>query len=111
MIDHDKQAVFRFASLQSEAGQALLQQFHLPTQQFDSFVLIEANHFYTESTAALRVARHLNGLWSLLYVFIVIPPFIRNPVYRWVARNRYRWFGKKDSCMIPTPELKARFLS
>jgi predicted DCC family thiol-disulfide oxidoreductase YuxK len=111
VIERDHRQQFKFASLQSEAGQALLQKFRLPTQQFDSFVLVEGQTCFTESTAALRVARQLPGLWSWLYICIIVPKPIRDWVYRTVARNRYRWFGKQESCMMPTPELKARFLS
>ncbi len=111
VIERDTQNKFRFASLQSEAGQAFLQKFRLPTQKFDSFILIEGDRYYTESRAALRLARQLPGAWSWLYGFIIVPKFIRDFVYRTVARNRYRWFGTQESCMIPTPELQARFLN
>ena len=110
VIRHDPAGRFRFAALQSEAGQALLKQFSLPTSQFDSFVYVKDGQFYTESTAALLVARDLGGAWSLLWGLIVVPRFLRDAVYRLVARNRYRVFGKQDACMIPTPELRARFL-
>lgn len=111
VIRHDTAGRFRFAALQSEAGQALLQQFGLPTTQFDSFVYVKDGQFYTESTAALRVARDMGGAVSLLWGLMIVPRFIRDAVYRLVARNRYRIFGKQDACMIPTPELKSRFLS
>ncbi|HMR91998.1 MAG TPA: thiol-disulfide oxidoreductase DCC family protein [Chitinophagaceae bacterium] len=110
VIRRDKKGSFRFASLQGRSGQQYLQQYHLPVDDFNSFVLIENNRAYTRSTAALRVARRLGGGWKLLYGFIVIPRFIRDAVYNLVAKNRYRWFGKKEACMIPSPELKARFL-
>jgi predicted DCC family thiol-disulfide oxidoreductase YuxK len=110
VINRDERQKFRFASLQSEAGQDLLRHFGLSTQRFDSFVLIEGERFHTESTAALRVAKQMGGGWPLLYAFIIVPAPIRNAVYRFVARNRYRWFGRKESCAIPTPGLEARFL-
>ncbi len=110
VIRHDAAGRFRFAALQSDAGQALLQQFGLSTTQFDSFVYVKGGQFYTESTAALRVARDMGGAMSLLWGLMIVPRFIRDAVYRFVARNRYRVFGKKDACMIPTPELKSRFL-
>jgi len=100
-----------FASLQSEVGRKILEQYNFPLDELNSFILIENNKAYTRSTGALRVAKKLNGLWPLLYGFIIIPKFIRDSIYNWVAGNRYKWFGKKDACMIPTPELKARFLS
>lgn len=82
----------------------------LDPTRLDSFVLVENGRAFRESTAALRVARHLAGAWPLFYGAIVLPRFVRDPIYKFIARNRYRWFGKKDTCMIPTPELRARFL-
>jgi predicted DCC family thiol-disulfide oxidoreductase YuxK len=111
IIRHDKKNIFMFASLQSEVGRKILEQYNFPLDELNSFILIENNKAYTRSTGALRVAKKLNGLWPLLYGFIIIPKFIRDSIYNWVGRNRYKWFGKKDACMIPTPELKARFLS
>jgi predicted DCC family thiol-disulfide oxidoreductase YuxK len=110
VIKHDAEAVFQFASLQSEAGQNLLQQYNLPKNNFNSFVLIEEDKVYTKSTAALKVAKQLNGGIKLLYGFIIVPAFIRNGVYNIIASNRYKWFGKKNECMIPTPSLQSRFL-
>ena len=111
VLKHDRLKTFMFASLQSAAGQALLQQYNLPLQGFDSFVLIQDEKVYLKSTAALKVAKQLNGPVQLLYGFIIIPAVIRNSVYNLIAKNRYKWFGKKDSCMIPTNALKARFLN
>lgn len=111
VINHDPSEQFQFASLQSEAGQALLAKHHLPLAGFDSFVLIENDKAYTQSTAAIRVARKLKGPVNLLAVFIIIPAFIRDVLYKFVAANRYKWFGKKDSCMLPSPQLKDRFLT
>ena len=111
VIRHDKNERFRFASLQSNAGQAILQQYNLPQQEFNSFILIEDNKAYSKSTAALKVARKLNGPVKLLFGFIIIPKFLRDWVYEFISANRYKWFGKKDSCMIPTPSLKQRFLN
>ncbi len=110
IIKRDKEAVFRFASLQSSVGQTLLKDYHLPTDSVDTVVLIEDRKSYTRSTVPLRIAKRLGGLWSLLYVFILIPPPIRDFIYNWIAKNRYKWFGKEDQCMIPTPDLKKRFL-
>lgn len=111
VIRHDKKEIFRFASLQSNAGQALLQQYNLPQHDFNSFILIEDNKAYTKSTAALKVARKLSGPVKILFGFIIVPRFIRDWVYEFVSANRYKWFGKKDSCMIPTPSLRQRFLN
>lgn len=110
VIDRDPQAYFRFAALQSEAGRALLEGQHLHGDYLDSIVLVEHGRVYTNSTAALRVARHLSGAWPLLAVFLVVPRPVRDLVYGWVARNRYRWFGRRDTCRLPTPELRVRFL-
>ena len=111
IIKHDPQNNFQFAALQSDAGQKLLKEFSLPLEVFNSFVLIENNKAYTKSDAALKVARRLKGPVRLLYGFIIVPVFIRNAVYRFIAANRYKWFGKKESCMIPTPALRAKFLN
>lgn len=111
IIRHDKKNIFMFTSLQSDTGQELLAQYDLPLNELNSFILIENNKAYTRSSGALRVIKKLKGLWPLLYGFIIVPKFIRDGVYNWVGRNRYKWFGKQDACMIPTPELKARFLN
>lgn len=110
IIKRDPKGKFLFASLQSEVGQALLKKFNRPTTDLDTIVLVEGERHYIKSTAALRIARRLKGLWPLLYGFIIIPGFIRHSLYNYVARNRYRWYGKQDQCMMPTPELKARFI-
>ncbi len=112
VIDHDPNPKFHFyfASLQSNFGQQLLQTHHLDTKQFNSFLLYSNGKLYQKSTAALRVAKILGGWWQVLYAFIIVPHFIRNFIYDLIARNRYRWFGKTESCRMPTPELKSRFL-
>ncbi len=106
----DKKDRFRFASLQSDYGQNLLREHNLPTETFNSLVLVENGKVFKKSTAALRIASKLKGLWPLLFAFIIIPPFIRNFVYDIIAKNRYRWFGKKEECMLPRPEWKQKFL-
>lgn len=111
IVRHDPNKKFLFTSLQSEAGQTLLKQYQLPLENFNSFLLIQDGKVYNKSTGALKVARQIKGVWKWLYIFIIIPTFIRDAVYSWIAKNRYEWFGKKDICMIPTPELKARFLT
>ena len=110
IIERDTKKQFLFASLQSEKGQELLTKFNLPTQDFDSFVFIEGEKIYTKSTAALRVFSRFGGLWSLLKIFLLVPAFLRNLVYSLVAKNRYKWFGKSESCWLPTPDLQSRFL-
>jgi predicted DCC family thiol-disulfide oxidoreductase YuxK len=110
VIRQDRHQKFKFASLQSAYGQQQMQYFHLPSGELSTVLLIKNGKLYQKSNAALEIARNLSGLWPLFYIFKVIPPFIRDGVYDWIARNRYRWFGKKNECMIPTPELKARFV-
>lgn len=110
VIKHDRRQYFKFAALQSEFAQEQLSGFVLKAKRGDSFVLVEDGKVYEQSTAALRVAKKLSGFWRLLYIFIVVPPFVRDAVYNFVARNRYKWFGKQESCWVPTPDLKSRFL-
>ena len=110
VIKHDPEGKFMFTSLQSESGQKLLKEYQLPANEFNSFILLENGRAYTRSTGALKVTRRLKSGWKLLYGFIIVPHFIRDPVYNWIARNRYRWFGKTETCMIPSPELTNRFL-
>jgi predicted DCC family thiol-disulfide oxidoreductase YuxK len=111
ILDHDVRKRFRFAALQSPAGQEVLKRFGLRTDDFDTAVIVEHGHAYTRSSAALRIARGLGGWWSLLAVLFAIPPFLRDGAYNLLARNRYRWFGKAESCRVPTPAMRERFLS
>lgn len=111
VIKHDPEGLYRFASLQSSSGHIILQQYGIPVNEMQSFVLIQDNKAYTRSTAALLVAKRLTGPVKLLYGFIIVPTFLRNIVYDIIARYRYKWFGKKDSCMIPTAALQSRFLT
>jgi predicted DCC family thiol-disulfide oxidoreductase YuxK len=110
LLKRNRKKNLLFASLQSQAGQEMLTHFGLPMENFTSFVFVENGTIHTRSTGALRVCRYLRRGWPLLYGFIIVPPFIRNGVYNWVAKNRYRWFGKKEICWVPTPDLKQRFL-
>lgn len=111
VLKQDKKKIFRFATLQSEAGQKLLQQHNLSTKDFDSFVLIDDGKVYKKSAASLRVMNKLPWYWREVQIFRIIPTIFRDAIYDFVARNRYKWFGKKDQCMIPTPEIRGRFLS
>lgn len=111
LIKRDPNAHFRFASLQSEVGQALLKKHGLPTDSIDTVVLVEGDQVYLRSDVGLRIASQMNGLWPLFSVFRILPVALRDPIYNFIAERRYRWFGEKDQCMIPTPELQSRFLA
>jgi predicted DCC family thiol-disulfide oxidoreductase YuxK len=111
IIAHDPNGYFKFAPLQSYIGKELLDKSGIDTDETDSIILIEDEKAYTYSTAALRIARKLSGLWSWFYVLRAMPRFIRDFFYKLFAKYRYRLFGKKDVCMMPTPEIKQRFLS
>ncbi|MEO5592834.1 MAG: thiol-disulfide oxidoreductase DCC family protein [Chitinophagaceae bacterium] len=110
ILRKDKKNQFLFGSLQGTTGQAILAKYQLPATTFNSFILVEGETLYTRSTAALRMLKHLGGGWSVFYVFILVPVFIRDAVYKWIAKNRYKWFGKKEACWLPTPATKAKFL-
>ncbi|MBD0365460.1 MAG: thiol-disulfide oxidoreductase DCC family protein [Flavisolibacter sp.] len=110
IIKQDKQKVFRFAALQSEAGQRLLETYQLPRNDFDSFLLIENGKVYRSSTAGLRLYNKLPWYWMWMQVFWIVPKIFRDAVYDFIARNRYKWFGKKETCMIPTSDVRSRFL-
>lgn len=110
IIKQDKHKVFRFAALQSEAGQKLLSRYGLPKEGFESFVLIDDEKVHLKSTAGLKVYGKLPWYWKWTQAFWLAPRFIRDAVYDLLARNRYRWFGKKEECTVPTPEVRGRFL-
>ena len=110
VLKRDKKAYFKFASLQSDYGQNFLKKNSLPTTDFNTFILIEGDSYSTKSTAILKVFRKLSGLWPVLYIFIVFPAFLRDPFYNLIAKNRYKLFGKRDSCMIPGKEILSRFI-
>jgi len=109
IIKYDQVAYFQFAPMQSDAGQALLAQYEVP-DNMDSVILIEHGKVYFESTAALKICRRLDSFWPVCYIFIMIPPIIRNKMYRLFAKNRYRLFGRKESCLLPTRSQRKRFL-
>lgn len=111
IIKRDPKGYFKFGALQSESGQALLHQYNLSPDVLDTIVLIEQGKAYTYSTAPLRIVRKLRLPWSIFYIFILAPTFIRNPIYKWISKNRYKWFGKQEHCMMPAPEIRNRFLS
>ena len=122
IIDHDREGYFRFAPLQSDEGRRLANEFGFSSAvgeskpesdliPIDSVILVEEGMAYTHSTAALKIIRRLGSPWSLLYAFIAVPKNIRDYFYKLFARYRYRIFGKKDQCMLPSPEVRARFLT
>ena len=110
IIKRDRNAKFRFAALQSEIAHQILQQTELKASDLSTIIVVKGARVFIKSDAALEIARHLDGLWPALFSLKILPQFVRDRVYDWIARNRYRWFGKKDECMIPTPELRQRFL-
>lgn len=109
IIKRDKDDSFRFATVQSKIGQQLIANFSTQNNQ-ESVLLFENGKLYSESTAALRISRKLSGIWPMLFILVIIPPPIRNSIYRLIAKNRYRWFGRKERCMIPTGDLAHKFL-
>lgn len=111
IIKHDSKDRFRFASLQSDTGKRLIEERGFNPEDLDSIMLIEPGvAYYRKSTAALEISRDLSGGYSLLKNFLFLPEGFRDSIYDFVASNRYKWFGKKDHCMIPTPELRSKFL-
>ena len=110
VLKHEKKSHLYFCPLQSITGVQILKQHGIDSKTIESVVLIENNKAYTKSTAALRVLKYLKIPYSLGYLFIIIPSGIRNYLYLWIAKNRFKWFGKKDSCIVPTDELLKRFL-
>jgi len=110
VISHDPEGRFSFASLQSAAGQEVLSRYDLPLAAFDSFIYVREGRVYQRSTAALTVVKDIGGIWKVFYIFMIIPRPLRDWLYDLVAKNRYSLFGKRDTCMLPTPELQKRFL-
>lgn len=108
IITHDRKKRFRFASLQSETGQKLKNKFNIPSET-DSIVFVHNGKFYIESEAALEITSLLPYPWKLASILKIVPRTLRDKIYRWIARNRYRWFGKRETCRLPTPEEKASF--
>lgn len=111
ILRNDRRGRFRFAALQSEAGRALLEKFGLPPEALDSVVLVEGDQAWRRSRAALRIARRMDAPWPLLWPLMIVPRPLADWAYDLVAKNRYRIFGKRDACMIPPPEVRARFLA
>ncbi|MCI0449627.1 MAG: thiol-disulfide oxidoreductase DCC family protein [Chlorobi bacterium] len=110
IMSRDKKNIFKFAAIQSDPGIELQKKFGLNPNELATFIFVEGDKYYTKTTAALRVAKELKFPWNLSYFFIIIPPFIRNIAYNIIAKYRYRWFGKRNACRVPTDEEKEKFL-
>jgi predicted DCC family thiol-disulfide oxidoreductase YuxK len=112
IIKHDRKDVFRFVSIQSELGQKIIKHIDIQNQNIDSIILYEPGiAYYYKSSAVLQIAKGLKGFFMILIVFNIIPTYLGNIIYDFITRNRYNWFGKKESCMLPTDELKGKFLA
>jgi len=112
IIKHDKKDIFRFVSLQSEIGQQIINHIGIDNTKVDSIVLYEPGvAYYLKAEAALKIAKELNGLYALLNSFSIFPSYVTNLVYDYIAKNRYKWYGKKEKCMIPSLENKSKFLA
>lgn len=111
IIKHDKEDIFRFVALQSDLGKEIISHIGLDISKTDSIVLYEPGHaYYYKSQAAFEISKGLTGIYQWLSIFSILPQWLTDKVYDYVARNRYKWYGKKDECMLPTPQLKAKFL-
>jgi predicted DCC family thiol-disulfide oxidoreductase YuxK len=110
IISRDKKELFLFGSLQGKAAQAYGKKFNITFNMINSFILIDQNNIYTRSSAALRVLKYLGNGWQLFYAFIIVPKLLRDGIYNLIANNRYKWFGKKEECWLPTPAWKEKFL-
>lgn len=110
VMDRDSSHRFKFGTLQSDTAQLLLTELQLPTEDFETFILLDHGQVFTKSTAALRILKQLDNFWPLLFIFWIIPRPIRDVVYNWIARNRYQWMGKTQTCRVPTPADHKRFV-
>ena len=111
VIKYDKKNIFLFSSLQSKIGKEITDHLGIEISKIDSIILYEPGVSYDiKSTAALKIIQDFKGIWSLTYILFLFPEGFRNLIYDYIAKNRYKWFGKKEKCMIPTPELKEKFL-
>lgn len=110
ILKHEKKHLIKFCALQSNIGKSLLQKYHINPEKIDSIVFIEHDIAFVKSDAALRLSKHLKSIYPMTYGFIIIPKIIRNWGYEYIAKNRYKWFGKSESCYIPNEQEKQRFL-
>lgn len=109
IIARDQFGKINYAAIEGELGQQLIRHYNIP-DTIDSLICIDHNKAYLYSSGAIQVTKHLDGIWKVLFAFKIIPAIIRNPIYKWFAKNRYRWFGREQSCMLPTPSIRQRFL-
>lgn len=111
IIKRDKKDIFRFVALQSDLGEKIINHIGIDRTKTDSIILYEpGTAYYHKAEAAIKIAVYLGGFFTLMNIFSILPKFISNSVYDYIAKNRYKWYGKKEECMIPTPEMKAKFL-
>jgi predicted DCC family thiol-disulfide oxidoreductase YuxK len=110
VMDRDSHDLFKFGTLQSQPAQHILTQLHLSTQNYETFLLLENGKVFTKSTAALKILRYLHGWWPWLYAFIIIPRPLRDLVYSFVARHRYQWMGRSETCRVPSPKERNKFI-
>ncbi|MCH7409195.1 DCC1-like thiol-disulfide oxidoreductase family protein [Belliella sp. DSM 111904] len=110
IIRNDKKNRFKVGALQDDRVKEILKNYQIDETYLDSLILVSGDQVYYRSTAALKIAKNLSGLWPILYGFIILPSFVRDPIYDWIAKNRYKWFGKKETCRLPTEEEKAKFI-
>ncbi|PRY87668.1 thiol-disulfide oxidoreductase DCC family protein [Mongoliibacter ruber] len=106
----DKNDKFKFGALQEDTSKEILKEYKVKEGYLDSIILIKGDNIFYKSRAALEIAKNLSGLWPMTFAFIIIPSFIRDPIYDWIARNRYKWFGKRETCRFPSEEERAKFL-
>ncbi|RPA66428.1 DUF393 domain-containing protein [Cyclobacteriaceae bacterium YHN15] len=111
IIKRDRKNHFKFTSLQDNVTQRLLKEYRIEEGYLDSIILIRGNQIFYKSRAALEISKKLSGIWPILYSFIILPSFLRDPIYDWIANNRYKWFGKKETCRLPSEDEKSKFLS
>jgi predicted DCC family thiol-disulfide oxidoreductase YuxK len=111
IIRNDKKNNFKFISLQDNLAQKLLENYKDKEEFPDSIVLLRGNQIFYKSRAALEISKKLSGIWPVFYAFVIIPPFLSDPIYDWIAKNRYKWFGKKETCRLPNEDEKSKFLS
>lgn len=106
----DKNDKFKFGALQEDTSKEILKEYKVKEGYLDSIILIKGDNIFYKSRAALEIAKNLSGLWPMTFAFIIIPSFIRDPIYDWIAKNRYKWFGKRETCRFPSEEERAKFL-